>query len=170
MKEKNTYLSLGDVSLLVVEDKNGIPFKFLVDTKHLNEISKYQWHLKPASYSGKWYAVSKSFGKTVSLHRLITGFLWKCVDHIDRDTFDNRESNLRESSKSLNRANGIGHYRKIPRGVIPTPKGRFQGRVIKDGTIHHLGTFDTIEEAHNAYKTKHLELFNQHSIFYTENT
>jgi hypothetical protein len=169
MKLKNTIIELGQVCLLVIEKSDGTPYKFIFDTDHIEEVKKYTWSVKKASVQGKYYAVSQSLGKQVSLHQLVTGFKYPLVDHADRDTFDNRIVNLRASSKSLNSANSVVSYREIPRGVIKTPQGRFQSRVVKDKKVIHLGTFDTKEEAHEVYKQKHLELFKQHSIYYKGN-
>jgi hypothetical protein len=73
------------------------------------------------------------------------------VDHINGDTLDNREVNLRVVTRSQNSANadrppnGTGY-----RGVRKLPSGRFQARIHgeKGGK---LGTFDAVEDAARAY-------------------
>lgn len=64
------------------------------------------------------------------------------VDHINGNTLDNRRSNLRLLTKSLN-----GLNRQTERGVKMTRGGKYEARVSKDGKYIHLGTFDTYAQA-----------------------
>lgn len=40
-----------------------------------------------------------------------------------------------------------GVPRDLPRGVLQLSSGRYRARVVKEGKVHNLGTFDTVEEA-----------------------
>lgn len=153
---------LGTSAVLTVFSDRMVAFKFLIDIEDVEEVQKARWGLKPAHTKGKFYAVST---KGVPLHRLVTKGKWDMVDHIDRDTTDNRKRNLRESSKSFNNANGLSRYRDLPRGVYRTPEGRFYTKLIFEGKYINLGRFDSPGEAHEVYKLKHIELFKKHSIF-----
>ena len=74
-----------------------------------------------------------------------------CIDHIDGNPLNNRFSNLRASTKAQNCANmrlrdantsgvkGVGPY-----------KGRWRARIMVNFKDHHLGYFDTLEEAAKA--------------------
>ena len=89
-------------------------FETLVDEKWYEVLSKSKWYaLKSKGKDRHVYAVreateseKKDHGRVVRMHRFIlsapTG---KLVDHINRNTLDNRESNLRVCNRSQNAIN-----------------------------------------------------------------
>ena len=85
------------------------------------------------------------------------------VDHINRNVYDNRKSNLRicnASINSLNR-NTKGYYKK--------DNGTYQVQICINGKRINIGTYKTEEEAanvYNNYKNKYIE---NHANFRTEN-
>ena len=90
-------------------------------------------------------------------HRLIwkwiTGFEPRgCLDHIDGDGQNNRFLNLRQATHSQNSCNRGKDTSNTSgfKGVFRN-RDRWTAKVMAQGTIHRLGTFDTPEEAHQAY-------------------
>lgn len=78
-----------------------------------------------------------------------------CIDHINRVKDDNRISNLRDVSTSVNSHNsGIGALNTSGyRGVGYVKKtGKWRARIVLEGKEIHLGMFDTPEEAGKARK------------------
>jgi HNH endonuclease len=102
------------------------------------------------------YMVININGTNYSAHRLI--WLWMTgewpheeIDHVNRIRHDNRFCNLREASPSENSFNSPtrgGKCETLPRGVHKTRNGKFQAKI---GRNIHIGTYDTVEEAGNAY-------------------
>lgn len=78
------------------------------------------------------------------------------VDHINGDKHDNRIKNLRLVSRRQNIQNqrlpskrsSTGHL-----GVSRFKNGKFRATINIDGKNKHLGSFNTIEEASDAYLT-----------------
>lgn len=70
----------------------------------------------------------------------------QCIDHINRVRDDNRLSNLRLCNRSQNSCN-----RGTPRGVNQTKSGRYRARIKLNGIQIALGTYDTEQEAVDAY-------------------
>ncbi len=89
----------------------------------------------------------------------------KC-DHIDRNPFNNIESNLRVSTQSqnlINRSKVEGYSSKF-KGVSKTKIGNWHSKIQKDGVQYNLGFFSTEEEAARAYDKKALELFGEFAL------
>jgi len=57
---------------------------------------------------------------------------------------------------------------KLPTGVRETPSGRFNVRINSKGKHRCIGTYDSVEEAAEAYITAHIELFGVESRYYQE--
>lgn len=76
------------------------------------------------------------------------------VDHINGDPTDNRRENLRLATTSQNRANigKPGHNTSGVKGVSFYKRtGRFRAFLQSGGKHFHLGYFDTLSEAQEAY-------------------
>lgn len=97
-------------------------------------------------------------------HYLVHRLIWKLVtgddpgqmevDHINRNRSDNRWCNLRLVSHSQNQNNAKKRsVSKQPyKGICQHQgKNRWAARICIDGKRIGLGTFDTPEEAHQAY-------------------
>jgi hypothetical protein len=87
------------------------------------------------------------------------------MDHIDGDRTNNRWSNLREASGSQNKHNtGVrSHNTTGARGVYRTKDGRFVARIKVGDKRVNLGSFDTTEQASEAYEKAAKEAF---GLFY----
>lgn len=96
--------------------------------------------------------------KLVRAHRVAWFYIYGAwpkgeIDHIDGDPTNNRIANLRDVSHAQNMQN-----RRVPRkgsrtglmGVKPH-RGGFSARIMVSGVVHHLGSFKTTAEAHQAY-------------------
>ncbi len=75
------------------------------------------------------------------------------IDHINGITDDNRIANLRLATHQENIANG--RHRKNntsgKKGVGLHHDGRWRARIFVDGRSRHIGLFDSLETAHEAY-------------------
>jgi hypothetical protein len=83
-----------------------------IDIKDLHKVAGHKIYI----ISGKYAAI----GRSILLHRLVLNAEpGQIIDHINRDTFDNRKINLRQAGRKGNAMNSIGHKdRKSPfRGV-----------------------------------------------------
>lgn len=90
------------------------------------------------------------------------------IDHIDRDRQNNAIANLRIATQSQNNAN-MGLPKDNKSGVKgvwwEASRQRWTARIRKDGRIHHLGRFISIEEAAAAYAAASSRMFGEFGGF-----
>lgn len=110
----------------------------------------------PTSLANTGYPVL-TMDKTYLAHRIVwlmqTGTFPKMIDHINHIRHDLRWENLRDASsgenysnKSVNRNNTSGYL-----GVSYMPiKQKYRATITINRKQHHLGLFDTAEQAHQA--------------------
>ena len=111
---------------------------------------------------GKGYLCVMIDGITYKVHRIV----WKIrhgteppemVDHINRDTLDNRVINLRAADRFINEHNRIGprsDNKSGYRGVSYCNRfGKWKAQIAANHKERILGYFDTREEASDAYMT-----------------
>ena len=142
-------------------------FKAIIDKDDYEKISHLKWHASTTS-DGHTYAKNIFKRKSVLLHRIIMkAKKGQIVDHINRDTLDNRKCNLRFVNDSLNNMNQKRRNKKetIYRGVYRySAKLRTKcwvGRIQFKKIVYFLGYFHTDYEAHLAVKNKFIELFGE---------
>jgi len=140
----------------------------IVDAKNFDWLNQWKWY---AHFNGRnWYADRRiSFGKqrrTLSMHRVIMNLKFndrKDVDHIDGNSLDNREQNLRICSRSQNQAN-----RKLQKGTSKY-KGvcwykkyeKWEASIRVNNKNIHLGYFENELDAAAAYDLAALKYFDE---------
>jgi hypothetical protein len=107
------------------------------------------WYITGDGYAARSRGGNKNH-RIEYMHRIVTRApKGTYVDHINGDKLDNRKSNLRLVTNSENMQNLRGAYRTSRtgiRGVSPF-EGRFRATVVVNYKQHHIGLFDTIDEA-----------------------
>lgn len=91
------------------------------------------------------------------------------VDHINRDTSDNRVENLRWCTCSQNLHNSIAYTNHTGLQGVIRYGDKFAGRISKNGKVSHLGVFATAEEAHAAYVKAKNDYAGEFSPYFTHN-
>jgi hypothetical protein len=116
----------------------------LVDKKFAY-LGKYKWSLCNG------YPRCRIGGKSVKIHKLIIQTK-NCVDHINRNKLDNRESNLRVVAAAENNYNKTKQSNNTSgyKGVYRRGQ-KLLAKIVVNGKQHHLGTHDTPEQAAISY-------------------
>lgn len=73
----------------------------------------------------------------------------------------NVANNLRDANSSQNKSNRRGFAKSGHKGVVATRNGRYMALITYNKTQTYLGTYDTPEEAHDAYSTMAHILFGE---------
>lgn len=126
----------------------------IVDDADYPALSKHSWCIQ----SGK-YAACRYKNKLIMMHRFIMKPPKKLVvDHINKNGFDNRRSNLRVCTQSQNSANSLNKSDQQYRGV-----GRmrrfWQAYIVHNYKKIHLGTFTNQEQAARCYDKAAIQIF-----------
>ena len=148
--QTNFYKTIEKNTELKIQSKKYGDIIFIIDNEDLDIIKNYQWTVRKLynnfyAYTGKWN------GKAIALHRLIS----KCpanlvVDHINRNTLDNRKSNLRICNQLVNIKNRPINKTGY-RGIILNSLGNYRVR-LQIHNIKYEKTFKTLEDAINYRK------------------
>lgn len=135
---------------------------FMIDIDDYSVAKDYTWHIDP-----NHYAISKINGRVIKLHRLIMGVV-DCpdveIDHINRNTIDNRKCNLRIADRSLNCYNQrLSKYNTSGHSGVYKSKNydKWCVQISHQGKRYYLGSYATLEDAIAVRKQSELELFNE---------
>jgi hypothetical protein len=150
-----------------LQSTNG--FTYQIDEDDLSVAQSRKWCVHTPKKGKYKYVVSvdrKGPPPTMKyIHRIIAGAKpGDLVDHISGDTLDNRRSNLRISNQRLNQ----GNQRRI-RGVVPFKgvtfeRGKYRSRIRSGGKKLNLGSYNTPEEAAQAYAVAAKKIFGDHAF------
>lgn len=133
----------------------------LVDDWWYEELNQYKWC---AHWNYNCYcAIRKNLGKIVYMHRVVAGTRkGEQTDHINHNTLDNREENLRRCTAAENQWN-----KRKQKNIISGYKGvtqngnNWKARITKHRKKYELGTYPTPEEAARTYDKNAIELFGE---------
>lgn len=137
----------------------------LIDEADKDLVLQYKWRLKPDRKNFYIQAHVKINGKytTISLHRLLMGFpIGMQVDHINRNTLDNRRTNLRICNHGENVRNRESKH-KYPNIKI-TNKGKYHVRISYNKKRITVGTFLNLEDAIIARDTYIMKLHKEFGV------
>jgi hypothetical protein len=132
----------------------------IVDADDFEWLSQFAWYAHICRNTRQYYARCgigpKRNMHQILMHRMILGLTNPRigVDHINRDTLDNRRVNLRIATKSQNGANAKVRSDNTSglKGVsFHKGAGKWAAQIHKDGRTLYLGLHATPESAHKAY-------------------
>ncbi len=110
------------------------------------------------SLDGKGYLHIQIDKVIYRVHQLVWlyhfGFIPKMMDHKNRVRIDNRIENTRATTWAKNNANRSKNKNSVSRfkGVSVSSHGKWQAQTKVQGNPHHLGCYDTEEEAAAVYQ------------------
>lgn len=134
----------------------GKGFHAKVDDEDFGRVVHYTWWTQSKPNSRTTYAYTTIRGKNFSLHRMIMNYPDSDIDHKDRNGLNCQKDNLRLANKVQNSANkiSVGKLKGVHRC-------RNRWRAIIGKYNHHIGVFDTPEEAARAYDREALKVYGE---------
>ena len=116
--------------------------RIIVDDEDYERLTQWRWQLSRGRYAKR---DTTSPRRTIYMHRDILGLDLgdpRHVDHINRDTFDNRKTNLRIVTRAQQSQNLTPYGKSKYRGVSKHRDGKWIARVTLAGHQHYLGLFE----------------------------
>lgn len=141
------------------------------------DLAEFKWHAQKSNsgyYASRNITIVNGDQKAIPLHRAILEKMLdrslengEWVDHKDRNTLNNRRENLRLADPSKNARN-----RKRPstnttgyKGVQKYGDNRWRVQIYIDGRNKHIGLFDDLQDAINAYQDAALHYYGEFACF-----
>lgn len=133
----------------------------LVDDVDYERVSKFKWyaHVNKRSTYAHRNEYREGAHKTVCLHRFVAGLEHgdpQLVDHRDTNGLNNTRSNLRvcmDTHNSKNQRKRVNNTSGFKGVCFKKSMGKWCARISVNYLRVHLGYFDTVELAYDAYKT-----------------
>src|SRR6185437_16445129 len=128
----------------------------LVDSSDYERLMQGKWFAaKRKTFYAQRNALVNGKQKTIYLHRVVLNLADDenlFVDHINRDTLDNRRCNLRLATHSQNQTNSMARSVSGYKGVYwQKEAGKWQATIFLNGRNKSLGYFTNPVDAHRAY-------------------
>lgn len=145
----------------------------LVDDEDYERIDAHKWFANWVKNARLFYAMRKSLmddGKrcTILMHREVLGAMkGSDVDHINHDTLDNRQGNLRVCTRGQNLANqriGINNTSGFKGVSWHNDAGKWQAYLNVNSKRRYLGNFPTAIEAALAYDREASKTFGEFAL------
>ena len=142
-------------------------FEVLIDSEDYDLVKGYKWNIVKHKTNKTYYVQAYIKGskngrkqKYILMHRLVMSAPEGIeVDHINHNGLDNRKSKLRFITHGGNQRNKKTWNNLGFKGVDERPSGRFRASIRINKKLNHIGTFDTVELAHEAYmKEYHIQI------------
>jgi hypothetical protein len=149
-------------------------FKIIVDDEDYNRLMKYSWAVYKSPTSTMYYAstqsLKKKIGYAISMHRMVLGLEeqknMNIVDHINRNSLDNRKSNLRIVNKKENemnsgvRKNNTSGYKGVNHRKDTK---KYRAYIFINGKQKNVGNYKTAKEAAIAYNKEIVKFFPEYA-------
>lgn len=136
----------------------------IVDSTDFVFLNQWKWTCSAKGYAMR-HATYNGKSVCVYMHKVLLGYFGAGHgDHKNRNTLDNRKSNLRIATKHQNARNKSVYQNNTlgVRGVRTCTDGKTYSARIKAGKKEkHLGTFKTLKEAKEAYNKAAIKLFGE---------
>lgn len=158
---KNEYEVRGELTAIIIESPKYGRLEALISTSSLNKVLSFpnSWNAQYSKANSSFYVQGNTYEKNkqkkIILHRWLTNApVGMVVDHINHNTLDNTNSNLRVITSAGNQQNKKGANKNSKSGILGvswySPNSKWLARVMIKRKAIHVGYFDNLETAEKA--------------------
>lgn len=133
--------------------KNGVTKKVLFDVSDVDKIKQYKWHLHYREKDKRYDACTNKPGthknkkRYISMHRFLLNYDGNLqIDHINRNTLDNRSLNLRIVTPYENNQNKESKF-EVKGITFDKSRNKWKASIQYNGIVYDLGRFDELRDA-----------------------
>lgn len=141
----------------------------LIDEENFEWLNKFRWYGKPDGGYPRSTAYHRGVHTSFKMHRIIMNAKpGQIVDHINGNVLDNRRENLRFVTSQQNSINSKTNCRNKSgyKGVFyRKDRKRWVAKIRINKARISLGTFNSVQEAFNAYKERAMKEFPEYIRF-----
>lgn len=156
---------VGNICYLEVYNRKGIVVnEALIDLEDYEKVKEFRLHQSIIGSNYKRIRTNTGIKLVYFIVGKAPGGLY--IDHINRNTSDNRKCNLRFVTRSQNGMNRSKHNKttSIFKGVHwDKSRNKWKVEIKLNQICKHVGRFDEEEEAAEAYNRKAKELFGEYA-------
>lgn len=145
-QDKNKIILYDDYAELIVKNSNNTKeYKVKIDLDDVLRVSQEKWRYERRKNDHGGYIVTgRTATKRIGLHRFVMNYDGPLqVDHINRNTLDNRKQNLRIVTQVINSQN-ISTKKNC---ITKMPNGKYRVKITRFKRTFIFGLFDTEREA-----------------------
>jgi hypothetical protein len=154
IRDPNDYITEGDICKIGCYNKQCELVGYaIIDIWNIEKCKIHKWY-----FDGRYVVCSNG---TLYLHQFILNLTGKEIigDHKDKNTWNNKEENLRACSYSQNNCNRKPNNTAKYKGIHwSTRYNKWGAQIQKNGVYYRLGFFKTSEEAALVYNKAAKEL------------
>jgi len=153
----NKYIISNGAAELFVTQRNGKTHSVFVDEENIKKLKELDvlWHVQWNEKANKYYAhatiyLGNSKYKNIMLHTFLFGERGKTIDHKDNNGLDNREANIRITTKSNNCKNRFGRNSNNTSGYrnVSWIRGHWRVQLQANGKNHMFPEkFEDVDKA-----------------------
>lgn len=156
MQKINNIEIKDDYAEIIISNKKYSEIRFKIDKEDIEKVKNFKFLIQ--EFSSGLYARSSRNGSKY-LHQIIMNVpKGMCIDHINKDTTDNRKNNLRICTHAENMQNKKNNNKCVGVRFIED-KNKYEARITKNGKIYILGFFTNFYDAVKARKQGEIKYY-----------
>lgn len=164
---KNNYRIFNNYAIIEVKSNKYGDFDIYIDSEDIERCKNHKWAINYNKSINNFYCICRRMNdKKIYLHRYIMDFPEnKVIDHINRNTLDNRKCNLRICTQKINNTNRSPVNKNNTSGYANIyfykKYNKYKVAFKHNYKEIFVGYFDKLEDAKKARDNEKIRIYNE---------